>query len=109
MNTQPDFEELLKLLEENKVEYMIVGGYAVAFYGYPRFTKDIDIYYLNTILSPNPPTKTPTTSEIKFTITDVYPSTKWEDTAISSIEFFLECGELPIDTEKFKHGFKKNP
>jgi len=45
MNTQPVFEELLKLLEENNVEYMVVGGYAVAFYGYPRFTKDIDILY----------------------------------------------------------------
>jgi len=45
MNTQLDFEELLKLLEENNVEYMIVGGYAVAFYGYPRFTKDIDIFF----------------------------------------------------------------
>ena len=45
MNIQQDFEELLKLLEEHKVEYLIVGGYAVAFHGYPRFTKDIDIYY----------------------------------------------------------------
>lgn len=47
MNTQPDFEELLRLLEQNKVQYMIIGGYAVAFHGYPRFTKDIDIFYLN--------------------------------------------------------------
>lgn len=45
MNTQPDFEELLKLFERNNVAYMIVGGYAVAFYGYPRFTKDIDIFF----------------------------------------------------------------
>jgi hypothetical protein len=45
MNIQQDFEELLKLLEEHKIEYLIVGGYAVAFHGYPRFTKDIDIYY----------------------------------------------------------------
>lgn len=45
MNIQPDFKELLKLLEKHKVEYMIVGGYAVAFYGYPRFTKDIDIFF----------------------------------------------------------------
>ena len=45
MNTQPDFEELLRLFEENSVEYMVVGGYAVAFHGYPRFTKDIDIFY----------------------------------------------------------------
>lgn len=45
MNIQPDFKELLKLLEKHKVEYMIIGGYAVAFYGYPRFTKDIDIFF----------------------------------------------------------------
>jgi predicted nucleotidyltransferase len=45
MNTQPDFEELLRLFEENNVAYMIVGGYAVAFHGYPRFTKDIDILF----------------------------------------------------------------
>jgi hypothetical protein len=45
MNIQQDFEELLKLLEEHQIEYLIVGGYAVAFHGYPRFTKDIDIYY----------------------------------------------------------------
>jgi Nucleotidyl transferase of unknown function (DUF2204) len=45
MNIQQDFEELLRLLEEHRVEYLIVGGYAVAFHGYPRFTKDIDIYY----------------------------------------------------------------
>ena len=45
MNIQPDFEELLRLLEEQHVEYMIVGGYAVAFHGYPRFTKDIDVFF----------------------------------------------------------------
>ena len=45
MTTHPDFEEFLLLLEEKQVEYMIVGGYAVAFHGYPRFTKDIDIFF----------------------------------------------------------------
>lgn len=45
MNTHPDFEELFRLLEEHGVDYMIVGGYAVAFHGYPRFTKDIDIFF----------------------------------------------------------------
>jgi predicted nucleotidyltransferase len=47
MNIQPDFEELLRFLEERRVDYMIVGGYAVAFHGYVRFTKDIDIFYDN--------------------------------------------------------------
>ncbi len=45
MNTQPDFEELLRLLEKHNVDYMIVGGYAVAFHGHPRFTKDIDVFF----------------------------------------------------------------
>ncbi|HBM17340.1 MAG TPA: hypothetical protein DD381_13515 [Lentisphaeria bacterium] len=45
MHIQEDFKELLRLLENNSVKYMIVGGYAVAFHGYPRFTKDIDIFF----------------------------------------------------------------
>ncbi len=47
MHIQQDFAELLQLLEKHKVEYVIVGGYAVAFHGYPRFTKDIDVFYNN--------------------------------------------------------------
>jgi hypothetical protein len=47
MNIQPDFEEFLRLLEKNRVRYLIVGGYAVAFHGYPRFTRDIDIFFLD--------------------------------------------------------------
>ncbi len=45
MNIQQDFKELLQLLEEHNVVYMIVGGYAVAFHGFPRFTKDIDLFF----------------------------------------------------------------
>ena len=45
MNIQQDFKELLQLLEENNVIYMIIGGYAVAFHGFPRFTKDIDLFF----------------------------------------------------------------
>ncbi len=41
MNIPQDFKELLVLLEKHQVEYMVVGGYAVAFYGYPRFTRVI--------------------------------------------------------------------
>lgn len=39
-----DFKEFLKLLNENSVEYLIVGGYAVGFHGFPRYTGDIDIW-----------------------------------------------------------------
>lgn len=39
-----DFRDFLKLLNQNEVEYLIVGGYAVGLYGYPRATGDIDIW-----------------------------------------------------------------
>jgi hypothetical protein len=39
-----DFKELLQLLNSKKIEYLVVGGYAVALYGYPRATGDIDIW-----------------------------------------------------------------
>lgn len=44
MKTEKDFEELLRLFNKNKVKYCIVGAYAVAFYGEPRYTKDMDIF-----------------------------------------------------------------
>jgi predicted nucleotidyltransferase len=40
----PDFKEFLKLLNANKVEYLLIGGYAVGYYGYPRATADMDIW-----------------------------------------------------------------
>jgi hypothetical protein len=43
MKTEKDYEELLGLLNKNRVKYCIVGAYAVAFYAMPRYTKDIDI------------------------------------------------------------------
>ena len=39
-----DFKEFIELLNENKVKYLVVGGYAVAFHGHPRYTKDLDVW-----------------------------------------------------------------
>ena len=39
-----DFKEFVRLLGENDVRYLVVGGYAVAIHGYPRYTKDLDIW-----------------------------------------------------------------
>ena len=44
MEVHPDFRDLLALLNEHAVEYLIVGGYALAFHGVPRFTGDIDVF-----------------------------------------------------------------
>jgi hypothetical protein len=40
----PDFREFIQSLNDNHVRYLVVGGYAVALHGYPRYTKDIDIW-----------------------------------------------------------------
>ncbi|MGX5819229.1 nucleotidyltransferase [Chitinophaga lutea] len=39
-----DFEDFVKLLNEHKVDYMVVGGYSLAFHGKPRHTGDLDIW-----------------------------------------------------------------
>ena len=39
-----DFKEFVELLIKNKVEYLIVGGYAVGIHGHPRYTGDLDIW-----------------------------------------------------------------
>ncbi len=39
-----DFKELLRLLNANGIKYLLIGGYAVGFHGYPRTTNDIDIF-----------------------------------------------------------------
>jgi hypothetical protein len=44
MELHKDFKEFIKLLNEHSVAYIIVGGYAMAFHGYPRFTGDIDFF-----------------------------------------------------------------
>ena len=43
MDVQKDFAELCLLLNARGVEFLIVGGYAVAHHGAPRFTGDLDI------------------------------------------------------------------
>ena len=40
----PDFKEFLKLLNSSKVEYLLVGGHAVGYHGYPRATMDMDVW-----------------------------------------------------------------
>jgi hypothetical protein len=51
MIISPDFKEFIELLNTHNVQYLVVEGYAVAFHGYPRYTKDLDIWIHRT--SPN--------------------------------------------------------
>jgi hypothetical protein len=39
-----DFKESVASLDDNGVRYLVVGGYAVALHGHPRYTKDLHIW-----------------------------------------------------------------
>ena len=40
----PDFKEFAESLNAKSVEYLVVGGYALAAHGHPRYTGDIDFW-----------------------------------------------------------------
>jgi hypothetical protein len=42
MNLSKDLREFVELLNSRKIKYVLVGGHAVAFHGFPRFTGDVD-------------------------------------------------------------------
>ncbi len=44
MEIRQDFKELLEFFNAHNVEYLVVGGYALAFHGAPRYTGDIDLF-----------------------------------------------------------------
>lgn len=44
MNLNRDLKEFIESLNANAVRYLIVGGYAVAAHGHPRYTKDLDVW-----------------------------------------------------------------
>jgi hypothetical protein len=44
MKLEKDFADFIEFLNKHQVEYMVVGGYALAFHGEPRTTGDMDIW-----------------------------------------------------------------
>jgi hypothetical protein len=44
----PDFKEFFQWFQRHNVEYLLVGGYAVGYHGYPRATMDIDVWIAST-------------------------------------------------------------
>lgn len=46
MRLDPDFNEFIALLLDHEVAFLVVGGYAVAAHGHPRYTGDLDLWIL---------------------------------------------------------------
>ena len=44
MKISPDFRVFIACANDHDVRFLIVGGYAVAYYGHPRYTKDLDVW-----------------------------------------------------------------
>jgi hypothetical protein len=44
INFSPSFKAFLSLLKDEQVDYLLVGGFAVRYYGYSRATRDLDIW-----------------------------------------------------------------
>ena len=42
MHLSRDLREFIECLNSNEVEYLVVGAFAVAFHGFPRYTADLD-------------------------------------------------------------------
>jgi hypothetical protein len=45
----PDFDQFVSVLNKNRVQYLIVGSFALAFHGFPRATGDIDFWIRPTL------------------------------------------------------------
>lgn len=84
-----DFKEFLKLLEAKDVEYLLVGGYAVGLYGYPRPTGDIDFWVSNS----------PANAE---KVTDVLRAFGFDSSELSAELFTLEKSIVRMGVAPFK-------
>lgn len=71
-----DFKEFLQLLNLHKVEYMLVGGFAVAYYGFPRATFDMD--FLISFKNDNIEKIKKVLEEFGFGFPEIYRKEFWE-------------------------------
>ena len=76
----PDLLEFLKLLSSHDVEYLLVGGYAVGIYGYPRSTGDMDVWVGRT-------------SDNATKLAQVFIAFGYSPTSVNA-EMFLDAGRI---------------
>ena len=84
----------MKLLQENDVEYLLIGGYAVGYYGYPRATQDLDIWI--SVTPENASKLIETLQAFGFPTTDIQPNLFQQDNNI------IRMGIPPMRIELLK-------
>src|SRR5688572_16055131 len=86
-----DLREFLKLLNVNRVEYLVIDGYAVGYYGYPRATGDMDIWVA--ISANNARKLVAALEQFGFGVTDLRPE------LFMRSEQIVRLGEPPLRIE----------
>src|SRR5436305_2705910 len=87
-----DLREFLKLLNSARVEYLLIGGYAVGYYGYPRATGDLDIWIA--VSQTNAHKLMQVLEAFGFSAADLRPDLFLRDDQI------VRLGEPPLRTER---------
>ncbi len=90
-----DFKEFLSLLNLHGVEYLLVGGYAVSYHGYPRATNDMDIWIA--INPDNANRMIEVLRDFGFNSPDLSPALFLKDKSI------VRMGVAPIKIEVINH------
>lgn len=90
-----DFREFIELLNKNEVRYLVVGGYAVGLHGYPRYTKDLDIWIA-------------VDAENARRMMQVINEFGFADSGLSESDFFSYSGRvhpawLPASSNRYSH------
>lgn len=83
-----DYKEFIELLNENKVDYLIVGAFAMAFHGHPRYTGDIDFWIRNNNLN---------AGKVFNVIKDFgFPINEISEKDFTSIDLIFQIGYPPV-------------
>lgn len=86
-----DFKEFLRLLRSHGVEYLLIGGYAVIYHGFPRATGDMDIWIA---MDPeNARRMVDTVREFGFDTPDLSPALFLQDNSM------VRMGNVPLRIE----------
>ena len=86
-----DFKEFLNLLRSHGVKYLLIGGYAVIYHGFPRATGDMDIWIA--IDPENARRMVETVREFGFDIPDLSPALFLQDNSM------VRMGNVPVRIE----------
>jgi len=108
----PDFLGFLRLLNSRRVEYLLIGGYAVGLHGYPRATADLDVWVA---MDPrNAAQITEAIHEFGFAIPDLAPQVFLEQASLffeeGSLGFSPSAREGEYDALELRaHGWQVEP